>query len=120
MVRWHSRLASTSDQKLGLKPARLANGRRALSQLDHEVKGVVLLDSGATHALRPARDQQEWQEAQPTQVTLADGITDKLRLKQASKVLLSAPCDDEWGQSWIIPLGGIAELGYKFEWKNAR
>ena len=91
-----------------------------LSQLDHEVKGMVLLDSGATRALRPARDQQEWQEAQPTQVTLADGITDKLRLKQASKVLLSAPCDDEWGQSWIIPLGGIAELGYKFEWKNAR
>ena len=53
-------------------------------------------------------------------MTLADGITDKLRLKQDSKVLLSAPCDEEWSQSWIIPLGGIAELGYKFEWKNAR
>ena len=26
----------------------------------------------------------------------------------------------EWGQSWIVPLGGIAELGYKFEWKNAQ
>ena len=35
-------------------------------------------------------------------------------------MLLSAPSDEEWGQSWIVPLGGIAELGYKFEWKNAQ
>ena len=44
----------------------------------------------------------------------------QLRLKQDSRVLLSPPSDEEWGQSWIVPLGGIAELGYKFEWKNTQ
>ena len=44
----------------------------------------------------------------------------QLRLKQDSKVLLSAPSDEEWDQAWIVPLGGIAELGYQFEWKNTQ
>ena len=107
---------STTSEALMQEATKLLKSLRApqlraiqLSQLDHEVKGMV----------RPARSPQEWQEATPTQVTLADGITDKLRLKQDSKVLLSAPSDEEWSQSWIIPLGGIAELGYKIEWKNA-
>ena len=90
-----------------------------ISQLEHEAGDLVLLDSGATHALRPAKTWQEWQEAAPTQVTLADGITSKLRLKPSSKVLLSDPQDEAMGKSWIVPLGGIAELGYKFEWKGS-
>ena len=90
-----------------------------VSQLEADPNGLmVLLDSGATHALRPALSLQEWEGAVPTQVTLADGITDKLRLKADSKVLLSNPADSEL--SWIVPLGGIAELGYRFEWKNTQ
>eukprot|EP00913_Durusdinium_trenchii_P015946 g14985.t1 len=49
-----------------------------------------------------------------------DGIEDKAqRLKQNSKVLLSAPTEDDKDQSWIVPLGGIAELGYRFEWRGS-
>ena len=91
-----------------------------VSQLDYDTSGsAVLLDSGATHALRPAVDLCEWEAAQPTQVTLAEGVSNKLRLKQDSKVLLSAPHDTELDKSWIVPLGGIAELGYRFEWKGS-
>ena len=91
-----------------------------LSQLEHDAGDLVLLDSGATHALRPAKDLEEWQEATPTQVTLADGVTSKLRLKSSSKVLLSDPSDAVLGQSWVVPMGGIAELGYKVEWKGVQ
>ena len=91
-----------------------------VSQLEHDPSGaLVLLDSGATHALRPALCWEGWNQATPTQVSLADGVATKLRLKPDTKVLLSAPDDRDSGQSWIVPLGGIAELGYKFEWKGA-
>lgn len=59
-----------------------------ISQLEREASDLVLLDSGATHALRPARDSQEWQEAAPTQVTLADGVTSKLRFSLTPGTLL--------------------------------
>ena len=58
-------------------------------QLDYDSGGAtVLLDSGATHALKPSSSMAEWDSASPTQVTLADGVTNNLRL---SKALLSAP-----------------------------
>lgn len=41
-------------------------------------------------------------------------------LKPSSKVLLSDPDDAALHQSWIAPFIGIAELGYKFEWKGAQ
>ena len=91
-----------------------------VSQLDYDTSGsTVLLDSGATHALRPAADMVEWEAAQPTQVTLAEGVSNKLRLKQDSKVLLSAPHDAELDKSWIVPLMAFVELGYRFEWKGS-
>ena len=37
--------------------------------------GLVLLDPGAIHALRPARDVGEWQEAKAVTVSLAEGTT---------------------------------------------
>ena len=80
---------------------------------------MILLDSGATHALRPAESEVEWDEASPCQVSLADGVTTKLRLKPDSKILLSSPHDAVSSQSWIVPMGGVTEMGYKFEWKGA-
>ena len=119
---------STTSETLLQEATKLLKSLRApqlrvikISQLEHDPSGqLVLLDSGATHALRPARDQVEWAQAMPTQVTLADGVTDKLKLKAGTKVLLSAPDDDAFGSSWIVPLGGIAELGYKFDWKGSQ
>ena len=58
--------------------------------------------------------QAVWRSGKP-QVSLADGVTTKLRLKPNSKVLLS-PLEEEEDskQSWIIPMDGVTELGYKF------
>ena len=119
---------TTSSEALLQEATKLLKSLRApqlkmikISQLDVATEGMmVLLDSGATHALRPALTEGEWAAAQPTQVTLADGVTTKLRLKVNSKILVSDPADDTMSQSWIIPLGGITELGYRFEWKGAK
>ena len=119
---------STTSEALLQEATKLLKSLRApqlrviqLSQLESDPNGMmVLLDSGATHALRPASSQMEWEAANPTQVTLADGVTTKLRLKADSKILLSNPMDEVLSQSWIVPLGGIAELGYKFAWKGAQ
>eukprot|EP00438_Fugacium_kawagutii_P028377 Skav221621 [mRNA] locus=scaffold2664:47322:51461:- [translate_table: standard] len=76
----------------------------------------VLLDSGATHGLRPACSQEEWNRGIPTKVTLAEGETHSLKLKQGTRVLLADPSTTT---SWIVPLGGVTELGYSFEWKGS-
>ena len=119
---------ATSSEVLLQEATKLLKSLRApqlrvikMSQLDYDNSSMmVLLDSGATHALRPATGMEEWESANPTQVSLADGVTDKLRLKPNSKVLLSSPQEEEAKQSWIVPMGGITELGYKFGWKGAR
>ena len=78
-----------------------------VSQLSHdESSGWVLLDSGATHSLRPAMNDEEWKAAQPTEVSLAKGVTQSLRLKQGTRCLLSNPADEKY-KSWILPLGGL-------------
>lgn len=80
-----------------------------------EASEWILLDSGATHGLRPASDQSEWEQSIPTKVQLAEGETTKLRIKPGTRVFLSEPGTS---MAWIVPLGGIAELGYKFEWSG--
>lgn len=87
-----------------------------VSQLSHdESSGWVLLDSGATHSLRPAMNDEEWKAAQPTEVSLAEGVNQSLRLKQGTRCLLSNPADENY-KSWILPLGGLTDMGFKFEW----
>ena len=75
--------------------------------------GEVLLDSGATHALRPAQSQEEWDQASPVTVSLADGSTERFRMKSPGRTLLARPGQET---SWILPLGGIARVGFKVEW----
>ena len=77
--------------------------------------GLVLLDSGATHALRPAKDSREWQEAKPVTVSLAEGTTKGFRVKKFTKALLSEP---EVDTPWILPLGGMAKAGFNISWKD--
>ena len=77
--------------------------------------GMVLSDSGATHALRPAKDSREWQEAKPVTVSLAEGTTKGFRVKKFTKVLLSEP---EVDTPWILPLGGMAKAGFNISWKD--
>ena len=77
----------------------------------------VLLDSGATHSLRPAKNDDEWRCAEPTEVSLADGVTQSLRLKPGTRSLLSNPQDEQF-KSWILPLGGLTDMGFKFQWSG--
>ena len=49
---------------------------------------------------------------------LADGVTESLRLKSGTKVLLSDPKQDPNQASWIVPMGCLNDLHYKLEWKD--
>ena len=87
-----------------------------LSELDRGRQNNVLIDSGATHAPRPARDLDEWIKSAETTVMLAEGSTNRFRLKPGSKILLSEP-----GQTpvWIVPMGGLAELDFVMQWSGS-
>lgn len=84
---------------------------------DQEAQEWILLDSGATHSLRPAKSEAEWRDAISTVVTLAEGSTEKFRLKENSKILLVAPQDDP---AWILPMGGLTELGFTLKWSEGQ
>ena len=73
---------------------------------------MVLIDSGATHALRPAGDLDEWQKSPQVTVQLAEGSTNTLRLKPRTKILLGEPTST----TWIIPMGGLADLDFTLIW----
>ena len=81
--------------------------------LEHAEANMVLIDSGATHGLRPARDQDEWEQGERTTVQLANGTTDAFRLKRGTKILLGNP---EHAASWIVPMGALAELDFTMKW----
>ena len=49
---------------------------------------------------------------------LADGVTNNLRLKPGTKVLLAGPNLDPAAASWILPMGYLNELDDKLEWKD--
>ena len=63
----------------------------------------ALLDSGATHPIRQARDQVEWAAAMQVQVALAGDNT------TSSGTLLLPPGRDGLIQP-IVPMGAIIEL----------
>ena len=85
-----------------------------ISGLDRVEENMALIDSGATHGLRPARDEDEWLSAERAQVQLASGFTDAFRLKRGTKILLG-PTESS---TVIVPMGGLNGLDYKVEWSN--
>ena len=98
-----------------LKSMRIPNMKvMKITNLKHDDRDQwILLDSGATHGLRQAHSQEEWLAAQETEVTLAEGVTKSLKLKVGTKLLLAHP---DSPTSWIVPMSGLSELGYRFEW----
>ena len=71
---------------------------------------VVLLDGGATHCLRQAKNQKEWEEASPATMQLASGSV-VMKMHQETGTLLS----QEMVQP-IIPVSKMTEIGYKVMW----
>ena len=77
--------------------------------------GKILVDSGATHALRKAKTWDEWAGASETTVALAQGTTQQLRLKPGTCTLLSSPTDESFGNG-ILPMGALARMNYEVQW----
>ena len=77
--------------------------------------GYALLDSGATHPMRQASSEEEWEAALEVQVSLAGDTTTTMRLTSSGTLLLP-PGRDGLVQP-IVPMGAIIEqLGYKLVW----
>ena len=94
----------------------------SLQELDaglDDKSGQVLLDSGATHVLRKAKDQAEWEAAKPTVVALAQGTTSSLRLKAGTSTLLVEPQDGKL-ETGILPMGALPRIGYDVSWSGGR
>ena len=76
----------------------------------------ALLDSGATHPVRQAKDQGEWDEAVEVQVSLAGDNSTLMRLTQSGTLLLP-PLERAGSVQPIVPMGAVIEqLGYSLVW----
>ncbi|OLQ05967.1 hypothetical protein AK812_SmicGene10791 [Symbiodinium microadriaticum] len=82
----------------------------------------ALVDSGATHALRRASDQNEWDEADPVIVNLAGGESVGLRMNKAGTILVQpTSLTSATSTSPIVPLGAlVSQLGYMMVWTKNR
>ena len=79
----------------------------------------ALLDSGATHALRPSVSQREWQSASEVQVQLAGDQTGVFRMSDRG-TLLNEPASPSQNSQVIVPLGPLIEkLGYRLSWSRS-
>lgn len=72
----------------------------------------VLIDGGATHVLRRARDDIEWEESQEVTVALATGSTSLRQNRWNGSLLTSSECQR------ILPMSAVAKLGYRIEWNG--
>lgn len=71
---------------------------------------TVLLDGGATHVLRQVRNEEEWSESIPVQVSLATGTTELRQSKWNGSLLTDSPCQT------ILPMASVTKLGYQVSW----
>ena len=111
-------LAPTSDAASSLDrgqaavqdPLQLLSRRLQRIQLAKVEEKVALLDSGASHAYRNARDDEEKQRARPVNVRLAEGETTLLQTESGT-LIGEGQCDT------LVPLGQLVEiLGCKVRW----
>ena len=96
---------SVKDTQPSLKVVRLRSVEVGSNQM-------ALLDGGATHILRMARDDQEYECAVPVRVELASGVTMLRQIKETGTLLTREPTQ------MIIPLGRLISLGYRVDWKK--
>ena len=87
-----------------------------------EDQAYALVDSGATHPLRRARTQSEWDESEPVVVHLAGGKVVELKINTAGTLLVPLHvCPRTSSSSPIVPLGSlVGMLGYTLEWSGSR
>ena len=77
---------------------------------------MALLDSGASHAYRAPKSEEEIRSARRVKVQLADGKTVHLRQNRGGTLLSE---DDQGGV--ILPLGSlVSSLGCELKWSRKR
>ena len=87
-----------------------------------EASTTALLDSGATHSLRTAKDEDEWRDAELVGVQLAGSHQLVMRITKAGTLLMpyrgSATNDPEiLHAQTIVPMGQLIKtLGYTMVW----
>ena len=92
--------------------------REPMHGSEDEPRGA-LLDSGATHVLRPARDEQEHNSSKEVPVVLAGDERRLLRQTPAGSIILN-PASGEEAQT-IISMGKIVEsLGCTLKWSRGK
>ena len=82
-------------------------------------EGDALLDSGATHALRPPNSGVEWDSSTTVAVQLAGSQTTDLKMSAKGSLLLPEERSGSRPEAprVIVPLGQIIQkLGYRLEW----
>ncbi|OLQ02545.1 Transposon Ty2-OR2 Gag-Pol polyprotein [Symbiodinium microadriaticum] len=91
---------------------------RAHRPLVGMMQTYALVDSGATHALRRARSQEEWESARPVVVNLAGGESVSLKMNAAGTILIPMTAgSDDTQAAPIVPLGAlVGQLGYTMIW----
>ena len=95
---------------------------RSQSTLQGDGEAFALVDSGATHALRRARTEEEWDRASPVTVNLAGGESVCLRMNQAGTILVPiTSATSSCSSTPIVPLGAlVGQLGYTMTWSSNR
>ncbi len=74
----------------------------------------ILIDGGATHCLRRAKDAEEYHLAEDVTVTLATG---SMKMRQCTQTGTLLTNDDVQG---IIPMNDLAKLGATIKWDSTR
>ena len=82
-----------------------------LQRLDTTGQKTVLLDGGATHCLRPVKNEEEWARSTETPVFLASG-TVTLRQVPGSETLVTKDRNTQP----IVPLAALTQMGIQITW----
>ena len=84
-----------------------------LRKIDMGKNQRVLINGGATHVLRKANSQDEWDQGEPVQVALASG-TAELKQDVVTGSLLTLH-----DVQMIIPMAALTRLGYEVKWTGS-
>ena len=86
-----------------------------VKRLDQTNAKTTLLDGGATHCLRPMKNEMEWESAQECRVALASGFT-SLRMVPDTHILITREKETQQ----IIPIRELVRMGITVQWDQDR
>ena len=105
--------------ELGEKKEAVGEAKGIQPMVEDSVEKGVLLDSGSTHVLRPAKGDQELRDSKEVAVVLASEERKLLHQTPEGSILVGKSGDREAVQS-IIPFGKVIEvLGCTLKWTKA-